>query len=631
MVSVRRKPLWRDWADGWHRNNEDLHGETQWLATETLGHVGDCPNKFRSAVELYDTVHPDVYVDFLQSWQSEIANLDWNDEDRRLVWETINRITVRLDFITSKVSSSERASITGSRGNVAAEVDESQDRYSILRERVYDKLVDIRNQVQPNDSVAAAVYAFRNGIGEDYFSCHFDRSADHESVSRDIQSARLDLVRTIYRTDGLDGIFRLAETEGVNAAWVGLSFAEVVEKDSIPLDQVLLLYDSNVPAKTDLAHGVLIGLKIGVEPDSCFTADEVLNKCETDDQRVGVLLSLPNEVKTWDFIEKQYPEISARYWKRIPVSWHVPTTEVQTMVRRLIGAGRVVEAIDRFGHTVHHDNGDWYALIIECFEALTSDREDSIQTEHRPNIRWELQEMLRYIYKLQTLDDDQLQQILGFEFAFADLFGDDRHNDLRPVALERLCARSPSLFVEAISFCDRNDEDGYGFDSNDDSSRRRSRNCFRLLSSLSGVPNPNAGIESVVVGRSLRGWTAAVLADAKTKGFSKATTCRLAEMYARGGTSALSEWPNPELRAEINALDSSFGRSCLSRALQNDRGMHWVDHTGEANRKEAAIARARADDVMADCPAAAGALRDYASMLEREAKQLIEEGRWGIG
>jgi len=69
MISVRRKPLWRDSADGWHRSSEDLHGETQWLATETLGHVDNCPSKFRSAVELYDTVHLDVYADFLQSWQ----------------------------------------------------------------------------------------------------------------------------------------------------------------------------------------------------------------------------------------------------------------------------------------------------------------------------------------------------------------------------------------------------------------------------------------------------------------------------------------------------------------------------------------------------------------------------------
>lgn len=492
-------------------------------------------------------------------------------------------------------------------------------------------MVDIRNEVRPNDPVAAAVYAFRSGTGEDYFGRHFDRSSDHESVNRDVQSARLALIRTIYRTVGIDGIFRLSGTEGVNAAWVGLSFAEVVEIDSIPLDELLVLYDSKVPAKTDLAHGVLIGLKIGVEPDSCFPADEVLNKCKTDDQRVGVLLSLPNEGKTWDFIEKQYAEISTRYWKRIPVSWHVPPTEVRTMVRRLIGAGRVVDAIDRFGHTVHHDDGDWYALIIECFKAVTSDRDDNIQPKHRPNIRWELQELFRYLYKLGDLDDNQLLEIVGFEIAFADLFGEDRHNDLQPTALERLCARNPSLFVETVSLCDQNDEGAFGFDSKDSSFQRRGRNCHKLLGSLSSVPNPNAGLESKDGTKFTHGRTVAVLADAKTKGVSKATTRRLAEMYARGGVTDLSEWPNPELCSEINAIDNSLGRSRLSRALLNDRGMHYVDHTGEANRKEAAIARARADDIMADCPAAATALRDYASMLEREAKQLIEEGRWGIG
>ena len=630
MISVRSKPLWRDWADGWHRNSEDPGDDARWLATETLGHIGDSPNKFRSAVELYDTVHPDVYVAFLQSWQGNTSNLEWNDEDRRLVWETINRITVRLDFIASRVSPSEHASITGSRGKVAAEINKGQDRYSILRERIYDKLVDIRNEVRPNDPVTAAVYAFRNGTGEDYFGRHFDRSSDYESVNREVESTRLTLIRTIYATTGIDGILRLSETEGVNAAWVGLSFVEVVEEDSIPLDELLSLYDSKVLAKTDFAHGVLIGLKIGVEPGSCFPADEVLNKCKTDDQRVGVLLSLPNEAKTWDFIEERYRDLSGRYWERIPVTWHVPPTEVRTMVRCLIGVGRVAEAIDRFGHTVHHDDGDWYELIVECFEAITSERSDNAQTKHRPNIRWELQELLRYIYKLQALDDDELQKIVSFEFAFAELFGDDTHNDLRPVAFERLCAKNPSLFVEAVSFCDRDDEEDYGFDSNDDSLRRRGRNCHRLLSSLSSVPNPGAGIESVCDSGPLRGWTAAVLADAKMKGYSKATTRRLAEMYASGGTSDLSEWPKPELCFEINVIDSPFGRSCLSRALQDDRGMHWVDHTGEANRKEAAIASARADVVIADCPAAAVALRDYASMLEREAKQLIEEGRWGV-
>jgi hypothetical protein len=634
MMMVRSKPFWRDWAHGWsrQRRSPDLQSETLWLINQIINNVGDSLDRCIKVLSLYDQVPIKLYVKFVDDLRSRFPRLGWTDDQRRCIWEAINLITVRLDFLTRELAVADETCIDGTRPGKAPPklTNSAHERYIQLKTGIYDGLVKLQTIARPSDPVLASVYAFRIGLGNKHFTHHFERSADYSQSERKVAEARMSHIREVFNHLGFEGICSLSSHPDVHSASVGFSAAKALGPTQLCAETLLPLFDSANDAMVDLANGFLQGSDIGIDDDAALPVANLLKTCDTNEKTVGVLLSLRNDPKTWDFVDDQTDVIVQEYWRRVQIAWSVPVEQVPRMVRLLIKSGRVLEAIDRLGHMVNREDWDWRGLIFECLGALTSPADESVPASTPgPNVRWELQQLFKFLYSEEPSDLDQLQALAGYEIAFSSLFGDDHSEYLQPLGFIRLCAIHPEVFVETIAMFAKSDANEYRFDPADEENQDRARRCHELLRSVVSFPGYGAAEELGGVNYCAAAWVEQVLEHANTEQFQCEVVDQLTEIFTRGAVAKIEDWPSDTLASAINLVDTEAGRSHLLRSLQNDRGMHCVDHSGNTNREIAARFRSRATVVQEYCPAAADAISGYATMLEREAERLVEESRWG--
>ena len=629
MFMVRAKPAWRDWAYGWRaeRSWERTREETAWTIDQLIATVDLDVGRWNALLSFWDSVSIQQYHRLLDECLSVTEKHSWSDEELKELWESLNRIVVRLNFIVSR--SSPRKDDPPERLTNASEGKQVQDRYAKRFSEFHSRLIELRNKLIPKDWVLASVHAFCYGLGEKHLSNHFDDRLEHERRKLTIEKVQQRFIRELFTSEGLDGVLRLAEHPEANAEVVGLVSAQTVFSEDIDVERIISFLGQDLSDRALLAKGVIRGLRVGQSEDSSDQLLGLLGRCKTEHQKAGFLLALPVGPPTWDLVDAQAEQVIQQYWEQTRLPFDTPEDQMPRLVHQLIENGRSADAADQLGHYVQQDGKCSQDVILETMEGLLAENDDRRGVSSRQSLRWELQQLFSRLYDGEPGSLDELNRLVRLELAYSKLFHNDEARGLQPHGFVRLLSDSPSAFIEAVAFFSRDDEGNFRHDTDTDSAKYFGKQTYSILESLTTLPGLGEEKAISLAGCQLEAWTALVVEVAHKEKFTRATCQQLAKILTRGSFQLGSAWPADHVAEAINLIDSDETRDALRLGLYNDRGVHCVDHSGQANFEAAVDRRARAEEIEVTSPGAAHALREYAAILEREAKRLIEEARWG--
>jgi len=179
---VREKPIWRTWAFGYKSGSTygQMAIEIRWYVEQLLAVAGSNTNRWCALLRLCGDIHDDQYDLILAKYESELASNAFDDESRRILWETLNAYLVRLEWDASRRQLKN--------GDVVDEKELGPDDESELHfpGRVHcqaifgQRLQQLLHASKPNDAVLAGCHAFVIVPGGNHFSNHFSDRFNYE-------------------------------------------------------------------------------------------------------------------------------------------------------------------------------------------------------------------------------------------------------------------------------------------------------------------------------------------------------------------------------------------------------------------------------------------------------------------
>lgn len=622
----RELPTWRDWAHGYESGTTygQIAIELRWCVEQLLAVAADDADRWCALIELCGDIDDEQYGSVLDSYASKLAYGVFEQEAKRLLWETINAMLVTMEWASAQRRLKD--------GDVVDE-DELEDSEAesephfpgeISRyERHGPRLRQLLDASTPDDSVLAGCHAFLSGLHPNHCTRHFSDRFDHDKQQESISEARKSIVESVWRIEGLDGLRRLAAIEHVDADGVGRA-ATLAEEFQIELGELLPLFSSTTNSDRTLASGFVI-VWAWQRKDSLSTdVLPLLSTMSSDETISSYLRCLPLVPEVWDCIDEQSETVQRLYWKNAPVPWEIPEGRLSYFVRNLIKVARADRAVDLLARRRQEIADHEVDLVFEALETLPLVERDPGEP-HRDSLRWELQELFEVLYRIGM---SQVERLVRLELLYHQVFEDDERRRFQPKGLLVAIRDTPSLFVDLLRY-PWNDDNGASTTRDDEPTKALAKQVSGLLHQLAELPGQSELCP--MSDKSIADWVTEVIQTASECRYLTAVGLQLPNVIATGAWSAIESWPTAGVADAINmladAIPETFPRH-LSVSLSNARGAHCVDPSGQSEEMQAEKLRNRADEIRQTCPAASQALRDVAQNLDLEAVRNVERAKW---
>ncbi len=622
----RELPTWRDWAHGYKSGTTygQIAIEVRWCVEQLLAVAADDADRWCALVELCGDIDDEQYSAVLDSYESKLAAGVFEQEGKRLLWETINAMLVDMEW-----ASAQRRLENGD----VVDEDELEDTEVRSKphfpgevkhyERHRPRLQQLLDASTPDDPVLAGCHAFLIGLNPNHFTRHFSDRFNHEKQQKRISEARQSIAERVWRVEGLTGLRRLAAIEHVDADGVGRVTA-LAEGFQIEVDKLLPLFASTTNSDRMLARG-FVSVWAWQRKDSLSTEVlSLLSNMSSDETISSYLRCLPLVPEIWDCIDAQSETVQRQYWKNAPVPWEVPEGRFSYFVGNLIKVARADRAVDLLAHRRKEIVADDVDLVFEALETLPLVERDPDEP-HRGSLRWEIQELFKVLYKVGM---SQVERLVRLELLYHEVFEDDDRRKFQPKGLLAAIRDAPSLFVDLLRYA-RKDDTGASTTPDDETTKALAKQVSGLLRQLAELPGQSELCP--MTDKSIANWVTEVIQIASECRYLTAVGLQLPDVITSGAWTSIETWPTPDLSDPINilaeAIPETFPRH-LSISLSNARGVHWVDPSGQSEISKADKLRKRADQLQQACPAAARALRDVAQSLDSEAIRNVEQAKW---
>ena len=306
---------------------------------------------------------------------------------------------------------------------------------------------------------------------------------DWQAYQGAVDDRRGDVVRSIYRHQGLAGLRALAEAVEVPSE-VGRVAGE---RQLLPDQDEQLMFDHLVaesPALEALARGYVFG-RFGA--DGMPWAEPLVAQASEwpAERRAALLLGFPSGEQTWKLAERFGERTEALYWKRA-LTWTAPDDDFAYATEKLLRHGRPHHAIDLLAHRVHSGKVVDSDLI---FRALKQSATTEPSTSLDSTFAYDVGRLLDYLGDLDDVDEDQLAQV---ELIYVNVLRFSRPSRL----LHKRLAANPEEFAEIITWVFK-PEGGETWEVTDEV-RARAHLAYGLLDSWEGIPGlrPDGTIDS---------------------------------------------------------------------------------------------------------------------------------------
>jgi hypothetical protein len=624
---IRRSlPEWRDWGYGYKSGTTDgqIEIERSWCVEQLLSFAADDEDRWCELIALCGSINDTQYDSILERYKAVLDNGDFSQQGKRVLWETINPMLIRMEW-----GASQRRLQTGaivcitelkdSDTESEAHFPGDERNFSTYGERLR-KLLDASI---PEDPVLAGCHAFLGGFNPDNCYQHFPDRFNSQRQRDRILDARTRFIARIWHVGRMAGLLRLAAIEHVDADAVGTALAMSKEIQIRPTEIINCL-SSETRAVRVFAHAYFRQWSWDRKDSLSSDVLPLLSKLSSNEAIAYFLQSLPATDEVWDFIDTQNDPIRLQYWKRPRIPWDIPNGRLGYIVRNLIEASRAdqgVVLLVRCKESIAYDEIELVFSALESLPFVDREAEDNA----RDSLNWEIRQLFELLYDAAM---SQVERLIGLELLYHEVFQEDEQQRFQPKALLGTIRDEPSLFVNIVKYTSLNDN-GESTTLDDETIRISVTQIKGLVFRLAELPGQSDLCP--IEGKTFIDWVSHVLQIASEHKCLKSVGRQIIDVMTRTSWRSIETWPDVELANAINHMDNIFPDLLQQRlflGLSNARGMHCCDPTGQTEDSLSSRISNRASQIRSTCPAASRALRSIANDLKAESKGNVEESEW---
>jgi hypothetical protein len=455
----------------------------------------------------------------------------------------------------------------------------------------------------------AAFYRHQRLFSERNFDL-YDEAGNYNDNFDKLEGRRREAVRDLFAHGGIKEVLSFVQT--VESPWrVGFASASLAPDD--PEREILpALLESGDKPLLQFAGGFVQGRFTG---RGWNWVDAIDTSLWSPSERAQLLAYLPFTTDAWARSARLLGEDEGPYWRRANANPYAAKESIKFAIDRLLQYGRPREAIKCLEWLRHQKLPIDTPQAVRALRALLGPAEDTAAMDTHA--------IVEVIKALQDDPGTSPTKIMGIEWAFLPLLNE--HNRASPVLLERRLADEPAFFCEVIQIVFRSMKGKERpVEGTTEQQKSIATNAYHLLDRWSTLPGSRR--DGTFDGDAFTAWLDAVKAACNDSGHLEIAMSRFGHTLVHSPPDADGLWIHHSVATALNARDASEMRHGFRMQLYNSRGFHWVNPTGEEERKLARDYRAKADDAEArGYHRLAGTLRELAVTYDREAERVVSE------
>ncbi|WP_072640037.1 HigA family addiction module antitoxin [Rhizobium leguminosarum] len=478
--------------------------------------------------------------------------------------------------------------------------------------KIYDLL-------EPTSLINKYEWLFRQSWVEESVDEIEDEERDFKKREERIARLRVDALKAILETQGIEGIFALASKGNAQGQIGWHTIRNVLPKTQIAvfIDEALQPgVNELTPERKNLVFGSLQAL---TEEDRIIFLREAGNRLPESDF-VRLLLLSPYLKSTWAAVDEISPTSQNIYWQEVYPTWiYEPVDNNNESVERLLKAKRPRAAFEAVHFGLEH------LRPSHIVELLTAIAKESNEKDGEYQLRdYDLKQAFTL---LDRNPDLTLDEKAGLEFAYIDILAQMFERGERHIVnLERYIEAHPEMWVQALAWAYKRknrgeDPEPYKLPEGRQDLAQRGH---RLLEGIRRIPGE--GSDGKIDRDRLAAWIATVReASAELDRADMCDTC-LGQMLSHAPVGADGIWPCEPVRDVMEDLQSESLFEGAHIGLYNSRGVVWRGEGGDQERELAQKYRRWGEALRFTHPQlSASLLMDMAKTYERQAEREDEE------
>ena len=527
------------------------------------------------------------------------------EEDQTVVWDLIDRWADSETDDSTKARLGERICrfMSTWRGQQHGLKDVIKDRARL----VYEKL-------QPCDLVVRHAWLFADYwldfSDDDMENGRLDPSKNEERT-RKLRAAAM---KEIWAERGFEGVMGLLSRSNAPDAvgdYLELNITTVHARTTF-LRQCLSI-TGDLERKVDgCVHGFLMSVH---DEARSAVLSAVADGMDTD-RIVRLFRCAPFKQDTWRLLDQYGNEIRGRYWQEVAPRWnHYSEAELIEIIDRLLEAKRPRAAF-------HAVRLGWPQVETSRLKRLLL-AVATVDTEPADEYRldaYRLSEALDSLDDRTGVNSDEMAQL---EFLFITALDHSKHGIPN---LERQIAESPALFVQALAYVFKRDNDGQDPPEwrieNPERRAELASTAYRLLRLVRLIPG--TGPDGKVNAEMLLDWMTEVRRLCAEYGRVEVGDQKIGELLSRDEPPAEGDegWPCPPVCEAMERIASQQIGTGFHIGVINGRGAHSrrIDEGGVQERELAAKYRGWAKQRAFDYPYVSGVLENIATDYDQQAE-----------
>lgn len=383
--------------------------------------------------------------------------------------------------------------------------------------------------------------------------------------------AQLKAVRLLLQAGGVKAVKKLAELVE-SPEQVGGRLSAV---DEFLVDEELLpeLLDSKVKHESSFVRSFVNGK---FERFGALWLEKLPIKSWTIEQIGTFLAFLPCNQITWDLVKKYLGRSSRKYWEKV---W--PTglefggdpnyvADQLTLHKRPEVAARVLSHAAM--QSTQLNTTTIQNVLMKCAEANENAfafAQDSI---------------LDLIKLLQQKEDISEDDICEIELIYLELLSP--HAGTTPTRLGKRMATNPQFFSEVVKLAIKSEAQILEKREPSSEQMKRARGAFQLL--FDWETPPGLMTDGAFNGKKATDWLQEVEQECLDSNHREIARTYFGKTLFHAPRPSSGLWIDPEVAKVLDRRDFEDIRRGFAQEYSNDRGVHWVDHTGAEEDKLAA-------------------------------------------
>ena len=323
---------------------------------------------------------------------------------------------------------------------------------------------------------------------------------------------------------------------------------------------------------------------------------------------------MPFSENTWERVESWLSEDESKYWTRTFTNALYIEKDIKFAVDKLLHYERPRAALRCISSGMFQGKN---LDSEQCIEVLLA----SLNSKESINalVPYEVVKLIKYLQSKEEINQEALAKI---EWAYLPWL--DYKLDARPRLLEWKLGTDANFFCQIIQSIYRSTSDNFKKDTIGENNRQLATNAWQLLHNWNTVPGTD--MEGHFDSGLFQEWFEEVKKICIDSGHYRVAMQQIGGVLINTLEDSDGLWIDRTVAATLNDKDAGELRGGYRIGLYNSRGAHWVDPTGEAEKKLAIEYDSKAEAVEnAGYHRFAVTLRELANSYKREAEDVISD------